>query len=212
MNQISNNYYNKALEIQCSRDNYNNNNNKIKSSKVKLIIPEVYVRNYYSLNIPPNLKSDSVPLRLWLWLCVLRIGFLPGLLVAPTLLLLLVAAGLLLVGWLLLLLLIATCGRRLLVPSLCVCVCMYVCVCLYMLMRCAEGRRKQARPYNQHKAKQHDTTKAVIFLKINELPRVGQVGFEPMTLRTPNRQMEPTHTHVHVSLIHVYLHVVLITV
>ena len=51
MNQISNNY-NKY--IQCTRrsrtmhDNYNNNNNKIKSSKVKLIIPEVYVQFKHS--------------------------------------------------------------------------------------------------------------------------------------------------------------------
>ena len=45
---------------------------------------------------------------------------------------------------------------------------MYTCI-LYMLIRDEkEGRKKQA--------KQHNTHKAVIFLKDNELPRVG---FEP---------------------------------
>ena len=42
-----------------------------------------------------------------------------------------------------------------------------------------EERSKQGRTNN--KAKQHNTPKAVIFLKTNELPRVG---FEPMTLYT----------------------------
>ena len=49
-----------------------------------------------------------------------------------------------------------------------------------MLMRDEKGRKKEAsKTVKTNKAKQHNTPKAVIFLKKNELP---QVGFEPMTL------------------------------
>ena len=48
--------------------------------------------------------------------------------------------------------------------------------------------RKEASKVKQtNKVKQHTTSKAVTFLKKNELPRV--VGFEPTTLRTLDRAL-----------------------
>ena len=67
---------------------------------------------------------------------------------------------------------------------------MYTCTlvhtCTYMLMRDAEGRKKQARLYKQHKAKQFNTThpiliKAVIFVK--KMPRVGHMYTQLNQLR-----------------------------
>ena len=43
---------------------------------------------------------------------------------------------------------------------------------LYMLMRDAEGRKKEASKAIQRNAKQHSTPKAVTFLKKNEMRRV----------------------------------------
>ena len=60
-----------------------------------------------------------------------------------------------------------------------------------MLMRDAEGRKKQARSYKQQgKATQH--TQGSHFSPKNELPRVG---FEPTTLPTLDRTL---YQHVHI--------------
>ena len=73
--------------------------------------------------------------------------------------------------------------------------------CYYMHVyaneRC-KGRKKQPRPYNQQKSKQHKTPKAVTFLKKNKLPRVR---FEPTTLHTLDRHVYYyLHTNMHHSV------------
>ena len=61
---------------------------------------------------------------------------------------------------------------------------------MYVLLRDEEGRKKEARKVIQiTQSKQRNTSKAVTFLKKNELPRVG---LEPTTLPTLDRALYHT--------------------
>ena len=62
-----------------------------------------------------------------------------------------------------------------------------------MLMR--DGRRKEERSkqgQTNNKAKQHNTPKAVIFSKKNELP---QVGLEMLMKKEASKVIQITHSH-----------------